>query len=168
MFRHFMPPSDTKTGSFCRPHRTQVILTVQKRNLACQGRCWVAAGMSPGSGGASLPADSLEVGRQAGAAPRHGMRCCGPMFINRVALPSSGGGLGVSPRFLNTPLGRVGGKNNAHVTATMPTPPKRSGRRIDTRPDTKQAGGVVSTALPHGLEPVSDSTVRGHRLGDVI
>jgi len=47
--------------------------------------------MPPGSGGASLPADSPEVGRQAGAAPRHGTRCCGPMFINRVALPSSGG-----------------------------------------------------------------------------
>ena len=28
-------------------------------------------------------------------------------------------------------LGRVGGKKNAHVTATTPTPPTRTGRRID-------------------------------------
>ena len=35
----------------------------------------------------------------------------------------SDGGLGVSPRFLKTSLGWVGGKNNAHVPATTPTLP---------------------------------------------
>ena len=55
------------------------------------------------------------------------------MVINVIALSSPGGvqrgqapsdgGLGVSPRFSKTPLGRAGGKNNAYVAATTPTLP---------------------------------------------
>ena len=40
--------------------------------------------------------------------------------MQRGQTPSAGD-LGVSPRFSKTPLGRVGGSNQAHVTATTPT-----------------------------------------------
>jgi hypothetical protein len=54
----------------------------------------------------------------------------------------SGGGLGVSPK-IQTFLGRVGGSNHAHVSATTPTPPTCTRRRIDTRPVTEQDVGPV-------------------------
>ena len=79
------------------------------------------------------------------------------MVINQIALRSpggvqrgpapSGGGLGVSPRLLKTPLGREGGKNNAHVAATTPTPPPRTGRRIDIRPAPARNVGLPRCAF---------------------
>jgi len=86
------------------------------------------------------------------------------MVINKAALRShggvqrgqapSGGGLGVSPRFLKTSLGRVGGKKDAHVTATTLTPPTRTRRRINTRPATEQDAGPVGCGFH---EPVISS-----------
>ena len=71
------------------------------------------------------------------------------MVINQIALRSpggvqrgpapSGGGLRVSPRFLKRPLGRAGGKNNAHV-AVLPgkdadaAPAHRASHRHPTGP----------------------------------
>jgi len=51
----------------------------------------------------------------------------------------SDGGLGVSPRFPKTPLGRAGGTDHAHVAATTPTPPTRTRPRLDK-----------ASALPRG------------------
>jgi len=49
--------------------------------------------------------------------------------------PCRGSG-GVPQR--TTYLGRAGGKTSAHVSARAPTPPRRTGRRIDSRPATAQ------------------------------
>ena len=57
-----------------------------------------------------------------------------PGGVQRGPAPSDGG-LGVSPRSNSIP-GRVGGQIHAHVTATTPTLPTLTGRRIDTRPAT--------------------------------
>ena len=53
-----------------------------------------------------------------------------PGGVQRGPAPFDGG-LGVSPRFPETPLGREGGKKDADVTATTPTLPTRTERRPD-------------------------------------
>ena len=74
----------------------------------------------------------------------------------------SDGGLGVSPRFLKTSLGWVGGKNNAHVAATpagLPAVGEQAGSPAATgRSRSRRVGTLCPTrerGSPEGVSPLA-------------
>jgi hypothetical protein len=79
---------------------------------------------------------------------RHSLR-----GVHRGLAPSDGGSRGCPPDSPKTPLGRVGGKNNAHVPATTPTLPTRTGRLFDTRPSAPIVAANTPVPKQVGREP---------------